>query len=151
MSIHLPNSAAENFRLQLAKIRVQAFADESDVMKNQNEATDWRACESFLQSGINAYRWLTETEAAVRDAEDHDSGESSCDIEAAIESLYQAWLEPCELAENWISRVQCQGFTVANVDEFREICEDVDEKIRHLSWVRMSTDAVNRFYLSDEE
>ena len=117
----------EPLELQIARSKIERYAHDADdsVVRASIEAQDCLDCEAFLASGIRALDWLERSEEALSEAANEGFLATTVEMEAAIETLYAAWLHPCSLAEAWISRCQNGGFEVGNLSQFRECCERV--------------------------
>ena len=140
----------ENVYLGVARIQVQAFSAESDLMRDHYEAMDCWKCEAFLQSGINAYRWLTEAEQLLREADYQGMSDFTPELRSAVESLYNAWLKPCELADKWIADVIRRGYSIGNLVQFRDIRADVEDRLEEIEWGKLATRARENAW-SDED
>lgn len=118
----------ESRALQFARQKVESYTDE--VMRSHYEAMDCLDCETYLQLGIEAFRWLVWADQAIRRAVFADKTAYESEVEEALRSLFVAWLRPCDSAEKWIEVQRDRGFEVDNADEFRRCCEEVRAIVR---------------------
>ena len=132
-------STTGNFVLDIATRRVHRYAD--DLMRDHAQAMECRDCEEHLQQGIDAYKWLRRAEETLREADYEGILTFSKDLEMAIDTLYKAWLGPAEHAERWIKALRQKGYTPDNLNDFREICEDVKEIVGGREWGSKATKA----------
>lgn len=120
----------QDLSLQVARRSVEAYSSSFDehLTREHEAAMMCRDCEEFLQLGIAAYNWLRDAEKLL-----HEAARTGCAVRAdapqAINYLYRRWLRPCEHAEEMIRQQEQRGFTVANLKEFHEACEDVKRKV----------------------
>jgi hypothetical protein len=108
-----------------AQKHVKSYSDESSLMKAHAEAMDCRYCEAFLQMGIDAFHWLIRADRVYRTAVYRGEIEYSADFEKMLAELCEQWLGPCEAADGWIEKQLTEGFTIDNLDEFRECAEEM--------------------------
>lgn len=114
-----------------AKQHIQQFSDEADdFLQEHHEAIECLNCESYLQLGIEAFRWLRRADAAVTTFARQGKLTPTIAIDAAIESLYRGWLVPCAFADRWIDTQASRGFQLKNLTAFRE-CETEARSIVH--------------------
>jgi len=127
---------SENICIGVAERRVSAYANESDSIINQHhEAMDCRACEEFLQQGIDAFVWIKESDKFLREADYQGVSEYTPERQKAIACLYEKWLETCKSAQNWIDRNLSRGFEIDDLDKLRQSCEEVEEIIQNQTWI----------------
>jgi hypothetical protein len=119
------NSIALN-SLRNAVKNYQEQADFADVIMQQHqEAMECWECQSFLQLGINIYKWLEQADLDIRKAIFDHKTEYDRDWDASLTALYSEWLKACDFAEKWITSQIERGFTLNNLEEFRKCCEEV--------------------------
>lgn len=148
----MPNIPSGNICLEVARAMMREYTSASDaLMRDHHEAMDAWKCQDHLQSGIDTYYWISQAERFLQEADHRGLFEFTPEHQEAVFFLYKAWLEPCENAEKWIESVRSLGYAVDNLEKFRAICNDVQDKIQHLEMIQMSTDALNHAYLSDSE
>jgi|GEM_PF-3099255 len=139
-----------NLCLNVAERRVREFADEADaLLASHSEAMECWKCQELLQKGIDAYRWLTQADAFLREADYQGVFDFSPELQDAVNTLYQAWLQPCEFAERRIVALLERGYQLDNLQEFREICEQVEEIIDNREWRKAAAQA--RILASSED
>ena len=121
----------ECLELKIAKSKIDRYEQEAEgsIIHESRQAVDCLDCEEFLDKGIAALGWLQRSEEVLLEAsaecvfENHPQVETA--IELAIETLYAAWLRPCEKAEAWIASCQGNGYSMRNVEVFRDCCDRV--------------------------
>jgi hypothetical protein len=96
------------------------------VVVDSQKTMDCRDCQSFLQSGIDAFKWLERADQEIRSAIFDGSRQYDPKLEVALATLYAKWLEPCKIADKWIKRQIVLGCTVENLDEFNKCREEVE-------------------------
>lgn len=113
-----------SLELALAKRLVSSYVDESEQWKtDHHHAMECWACQEWLQRGIDAFHWLQRAEEVFTQAEFHGIYEMSTADRDAIESLYVAWLAPCDPTEEWVATLAGRGYCPENLNEFRSLCE----------------------------
>jgi hypothetical protein len=118
--------ASEDLTFKYARQHVAHYREEDDkLIAAHREAMDCFDCEAYLQLGIDAFNWLVKADAVIRRAIYRGVYEYDPDVEAALQELFRGWLEPCPNAEKWIMLQEQRGYTVSNVNEFRNCCEEV--------------------------
>jgi hypothetical protein len=128
-------------QLRVARRRLKSFADESKLIDGHRQAMERLDCEAFLQLGIDAYDWLVRADQAIRKAMLAGGEEHSPRTEQALENLFRAWLEPCKLANKWITSIGKRGQSPENLARFRECETEVRAIVRFLD-DDMMTDAM---------
>lgn len=117
---------SEAYAIQFARRKVADYADDIEsVMRSHYEAMDCYECETLLQAGIEAFRWLVWADELIRKAVYAEQLEFTKDIEEIFPVMFKAWLKPCPDAEKWIALQQKRGFKLDNLDEFQRCCEEV--------------------------
>lgn len=122
----------DSLELQIAENQLQSFEEELDqdqIMRDYYEAEDCFKCESRLRSGILAATSLFRAEEVVATAERLGLIDVSPEFQQTLKLLYARWVAPCKSAEAWVARVEEKGYTVDNLDEFRNCCAKVQEWI----------------------
>ena len=120
---------------ELAKRRVHQYKDESEkLMQSHRNAMECRDCEDFLKQGLDALRWLCQTEAMLREADYEGLHKYSNEAREAIRNLYVAWITPCEYAERMIDVQLKRGYEPDHLKQFREACEMVRDTADRIDW-----------------
>ena len=117
-----------DYSLQLAQKHVDAF---DALMEQHRQAMKCRDCEELLQSGIDAYRWLTRADETIRQAA-IEGFDVPPEVVTALATMYRAWFKPCRYAEERIRDQERQGFAVTNVDAFRKAHDAMRMKVHIL-------------------
>ena len=131
---------SDNLALSLARIRVHAYADASgELMKQHAEAMECRDCEDFLKMGIEAYQWLQRAEDTMREADYAGIFEFTRETRETLDTLYVAWLKPCEFAEKWIASLNNRSYFPDNLSKFRDACERAQESVQNRDWQNRAT------------
>jgi hypothetical protein len=139
-----------NICITVAQRRVREYTDESDrLMQDHVDVLACGDCEAFLQHGINAYKWLQSAEEFLREADYQGLVAFEPDLRDALDSLYEAWMRPCEFAERWIVQNVQRGCQISNLAEYRAICEEASELLQEREWRRTAKRA--RVLLASEE
>jgi len=115
----------DNLTLNYAENHVSMYESSAgtDVMQNHHEAMDCMNCEAFIKLGIEAFHWLVKADTLIRqEILDDDSDMDFDEMEKCIQTLAVRWLGPCQVANEWIDTQIRRGFTVDNLEEFRQ-CE----------------------------
>jgi hypothetical protein len=118
--------ALDGIAYRTARSFVRNYQDEyTDWLAAHKEAMDCWNCQTFLQLGIDTFKWITRTDQEFR--KDIYSGKKEFDpvVDQAIEQLYAEWLKPCEYAEHWIETQISHGFKIDNLEEFQRCCAEV--------------------------
>lgn len=121
-----------NLLLRSATRHVRDFADESELMREHVQAMDCRDCEAYLQIGIDAFEWLIRADENFRAIVFSEKAEYDPRIDQAIQSLFRAWLPPCEFANQWIDSQLQSGYHPDNLAKFRECERQVRSIVRSL-------------------
>ena len=125
--------------LEIAKNRVAQFEDAVDpLMIDHQAAMNCFDCEAFLQTGIDAIRWLVLAEQAVMNQ--HKLGVT------LIPKEFYPWLEGCynnfvrrsAFAKKWISECDSRGDEVANAEEFDRCVESAEDWLEQRAWRNQS-------------
>lgn len=103
-------------------------------MHDHHAAMACRDCEDFLKQGLDALRWLRQTEVILREADYEGLQEFTPQAREAIRSLYVAWITPCEHAERMIDVQVKNGYQPDNLKEFREACGLVRDTADRIDW-----------------
>lgn len=136
---------------RMAEASVRGYTQRADSWKQQHtEAMDCRDCEEFIQSGLEAFKWLCRSEQLVRQASYRGLCQFDDDTRSAFDMLYRAWLKPCDFAEEWIQKQVARGYTLDNLEEFRDACESVEYIIEHRGWVNETASSLQE-QLSKED
>lgn len=124
----------------IAKSRVAQFQDPTidPLMVDHQAAMNCFDCEAFVQTGIDAIRWLGLAEQAVMNQ--HKQGE------ALVPEEFYPWLDECynnflrrsELAKKWISECAARGYDVANAVEFANCLETAVDWLEQRAWRNQS-------------
>lgn len=127
-----------DYSLLLARKKVQCYSQRSESIARQAGLLECRDCECFLRLGIEAYKFLRQTEDVLRQA-DRENLDVPDDFLVELSDLYRAWLRPYAHAEERARQLQKQGFSVGNLKQFREACEYVENRASahegmHQSW-----------------
>jgi len=116
----------ESLAYRTAQERVRNYNRESEgLTQAHQEAMDCRECEALLQLGIDAFHWIIRADRVIRNAVYDGVVACKAEVEEGIRSLCRSWLSPCQFAEKWIAKLQELGYQIANLDEFRECCEEM--------------------------
>lgn len=111
---------AASLEFQLAERQMWHFEHREEANRQQFPTSEIRRCEEWLQSGIDAYKWLARSEEAARLADAEGLAELTPAADAAIAGLYQRWLAQYDLAEPWIANVLGEGHSLENLPNFQE-------------------------------
>lgn len=109
------------------------------VMEEHRAAIDRRDCEDSLQIGIVALRWLERAAETVIEAENDCLVPYSEEVHAAIQRLYEAWLQCGERAEATIGGVIAAGHTPDNLAEFHDCCSRARRWLATQAGIRAAT------------
>jgi hypothetical protein len=121
----------ESLALKTARSHVDSFQGESRrVMSAHREAMDCRDCEAFLQLGIDAFDWIMRVDQGYRTAVFEGHTEYSSDVDQAIRTLCEAWLPSAIPAEKWVELQLARGYTLANLDRFRQCHREMAAIVR---------------------
>ncbi len=123
----LPIDDALEYRI--AKSKVDAYRNDP-VLQDLYNAQGFADCEQWLEKGINAFSWLERLEETIKAAAAEGVFECTPDVNEALDSLYEAWLVPCQPTERWIAALNERGYRPENLDKFQECRELVDEHIQ---------------------
>jgi hypothetical protein len=116
----------ESIAYRTARSHVHLFKDEGDELLERHErAMDCRDCESFLQLGIDAFKWLCRADEEIRKGIFSGEVQYKEDMDSAIAALYKLWLRPCVFAEQWIRHQLQHELKIDNLAAFRECQEEV--------------------------
>ena len=94
----LQNAAYQTIRCKLAQKCMRDYSEKDATMQKCAEAMSCRDCEDLLRSGIEAFKWLKQSENTLQEAAKAGI-QVSMHAKEAIDYLYRAWLMPCEHAE----------------------------------------------------
>ncbi|MCE9555512.1 MAG: hypothetical protein K8T91_19365 [Planctomycetes bacterium] len=111
--------------MRTARDHVRTFRAEGEelgLMEQHGQAMECRDCESFLQLGIDAFRWLNRADEEIRSRIYKGKVQFNQDVDDAIGILYEAWLGPCDVVQQCIKKQVERGFDVENLTEF-QACE----------------------------
>lgn len=134
--------ALDSLEFAIAQKRVDDYALEAP--RPDPQAIERRECEGFLHRGIDACKWLLRAEEVVREAAYEGIIPFAPQAEEALQSLYQSWLSPCEMAEAWISKLAETGHAPASVDEFRKCCQHVRGWLEQRDWLKRSRQSLEK-------
>ena len=113
----------ETLAFRTARRHVNNFAGESqELMKRHREAVECWECQAFLQLGIDAFDWLVRADAGYREAVYRRTAEYNPEVDGELRRLFTEWLNPCTLANEWITVQLERGYTLDNLNRFRD-CE----------------------------
>jgi hypothetical protein len=137
----------ETLALRTARQHVQSYQQQSEeILAQYREAMESGNCEDHLQLGIEAFRWIERAEQRVEQAayEGKITYEPKC--ARAITDLYEAWLVPCDAAEERIQALLSRGYDIENVAEFRECCVEAYDRLEqrwltHIAWKALAESA----------
>jgi hypothetical protein len=132
-------SFADSLEYQIAQRRVSDFTDE--VMDDHHQAMDALDCEDFLEKGIKAEESLARLEETLREAMylgllvNPANGPGA---KEALSTFYRDWLNRCEEADAWATRVIERGYRPANLDRFLQVRESVESRVDQADWMERS-------------
>jgi hypothetical protein len=111
-----------------AEKHVRNYEKESQELRAEHrEAMDCRDCETFLQLGIDAFSWLIRADRVLRTALAEGVEDAySKEVADAFHRMCKAWLAPCEYARKWIGIQIERGYTIDNLAQFEECCEEME-------------------------
>lgn len=115
--------------LRTATKHVKNFEEETVVMRDHYEAMECLDCETYLDLGIDAFTWISRATKAVRKVAletDHESIEAA---ETSLRALRKMWLGPCDMAERWAGLLTKRGFTLPNLEKFRQCCDTMRQLV----------------------
>ncbi len=72
------------------------------------------------------------------------------ELEETLTGLYEAWLEPCDKAEQWVAAQISKGYHPGNLATFRNSCEQVRDILEQRSLVHKSRSAFEAASGKDE-
>lgn len=128
--------------LILARRRIHEYADgTASWARHHADAMECRGCEEILHKGINAYKWLRRAEETMREADSEGLFDFDSELRSGVGELYEAWLQPLPLLENWIVTLQQKGFCLDNLAEFEATREAVQDAIDQKDWQSRATRA----------
>ena len=128
-----------DYSLQLAQKYVNAYS-EKDVMAQHRDAMKCFDCQDFLQSGIEALKWLKRAEDVIQQAA-REGISVPDDVPKAIDVLYRTWLAPCDRAEQLIKQQKSLGYEPSNLMQFMKACEQVKNRIQAIDMYDSIDDA----------
>lgn len=130
---------------EAAKRHVDFFSQQSEELGEHHEAMDCWDCQDYLQLGIDAFRWLKRAEEVIRDAvyQGALAGQER-KFEHSLRTLYGAWLQPCDAAEQWAAQHIARG--LSNLDEFRKCRQDAEERYNQKAWLRLVHDSAQHLH-----
>ena len=110
------------------------------IISDHHEAMECLDCQAFLQLGIDAFRWLVNTDELINKAIAHGIVEYNADLESKLEELFRRWLVPCDFANDWIDVQLRRGYQPDNLKRFRKcqaearaIVKSIDKTTRQMS------------------
>jgi hypothetical protein len=123
IALNALKNAVKNYQEQAG------FADV--IIRQHQEAMECWECQSFLQLGINVFKWLEQADLDVRRAVYDRKMEYDPDWETALTALYAEWLKACDFAEKWSTIQTERGFALDNLEEFRKCCAAVRALVKY--------------------
>lgn len=105
--------------LRTAQLHVSNYEAESALMAAHQETLECLDCEAFLELGIDAFNWLLKATKVVRTVALREESDSIERAEASLRTSRKAWLGPCDLAEKWATVQLERGFSIENLEQFR--------------------------------
>ena len=125
-----------NLRREYESITSSNVSDQ--LLRDHSQAIEARDCENFLKLAIEAFHWLEEARADIR--EDILAGRLIYDRqgEASITELYEKLVAVCTGVENWVQTQLARGHALENLQQFRACraeAEDILEtrQLHHLA------------------
>jgi hypothetical protein len=120
--------------MRAAEGQVSLYIDQFEkLIKQHIHAMECRDCEDFLQSGIDAFKWIQRARQNYQQSIFDGQASHNIKIENQFTQLYQNWLTPCDNAEKWIKLQIDRGFYPDNLKEFRACCEEVRDLLEQRS------------------
>jgi hypothetical protein len=131
----------DSLAYRTARGHVHAFKSESDEILARtivaqpcavSDPTTQTDCESYLQLGIDACRWLRRANDHFHKAVSQGLIKPSADLDESIEVLFRLWLPPVDTANSLIDDQIKRGSTPANLAEFRECERSVRDEVERI-------------------
>lgn len=120
---------------------VERYADDCEAWKADHQAAmDCCDCDEALARGLQVFQWIEELDAQLREADSLGIVDYSREAYDAVTELYRLWLLPCDLADAWISKIDGGGYTLDNLAEFKEACEQARATVEDREWLANSED-----------
>lgn len=103
-----------------AKRRVEEY-ERLDAVSESRHAMECLDCEAWLKIGIDLFKFLIETDEAIRLAiysEKVPEGITLDEFDEVCRALMADWLKPTRRANRWIKQCEDRGFVVEHKEEF---------------------------------
>lgn len=112
--------------IKTARNLVHLFHDESDDLRMHPPGSiDVASGESWLRLAIDAFRWLTRADQAIRSAVYRRNLPFDLAVEEGLKFLCAQWLRSAGHARQWLAR-QEQKLSGSVVEEFLNCCEEME-------------------------
>lgn len=95
-------------------------------------------CEAFLQRGIVAFQRIRLAEDVLRDADSRGLITLADSDVDQIDALYREWLGRQARAEEFVVRLGSNGSQPANLDAFRQVCDEARDAVEQREWARLA-------------
>lgn len=125
----------EALELAIAQKRVNEYTDDSARANGDTDAGGGR--KNWLQTGIEAYRWISRAEETIREAVAQgliDQAIYEHSILPAIERVYTDWLTPFEHVEALVVNQSNGVGDSGTLAEFRQCGENVRDWLERHEW-----------------
>lgn len=125
---------------QIAKQRFEQYSADFDeqLMEDHAAAMDCLDCETHIQMGIDAIRWLELAEQAVirvsSENPDFQAIHEGKSLNEWLKSCYRSFLEKAEHARAWIFECESRGFEVSNRSRFESTIESAEDWLEQDDW-----------------
>jgi hypothetical protein len=132
---------SEPLAIQAAAHNVEFYEQHAQkFIPDHQKAMDCFDCQAFLQLGIDAFRWLINTDELINKAVAEGITEYDAELESKLDRLFRRWLVPCEFANDWIDLQLQRGHQPDNLKRFRKcqaeataIVKSIDNTTRQMS------------------
>jgi hypothetical protein len=124
------NVPMTDYSLRIAQRHVELYSSQDKgLMAQHRQAMECRACEQFLNTGIEAYKWVKHADDVLREAA-RQGFEVKDECVEVLNLLYRQWLVPCRHAMKWVETQQANGFVIGNLEEFEAAKQDVRKQVQ---------------------
>lgn len=97
-----------------------AISFEEHLMQDHKEAMECMDCETCIQLGLDAYKWLVRADEQFNQSVAQGIMEFDKMIADTIENIYSIWYDLSNKMNTWIDLQITRGFELNNLRKFRE-------------------------------
>jgi len=115
-----------------ARRRVEAF-EQLDAMSESRHAMESLDCEAWLKIGIDLFKFLIETDEAIRLAiysQKYSLDVTLDEFDNISRTLMAGWLRPSRRADRWIKQCEDSGYIVEHKDKFFKCVREAESILR---------------------